>query len=735
MEAGTTATTLTTTLPILNPGEYDLWLMRIKQYFLMTDYSLWEVINNGNKVLMKTVGTVEQKYKPTSVEEKLDRKNKIKARGTLLMALPNKDQVKFHSHQDAKLLMKAIKKRYGGNKESKKVQRTLLKQQYENLTASSSKTLDQTFDRLQKLISELEIQGEVIEHEVINLKLLRSLPSEWKTHALIWRNKAETEIINHKKSQFNLVSYKAGLLSVEERLVHYKKNKAVFADKLNILNLEVKLRDNAIVEYTKKLKKAEKERDELKITLEKFQNSSKYLNNLLESQVNDNVKTRLGYKAASPAEETFMKSSEMLENQENVKSKSDKGYHAVPPPYTGNYIPPIPNQMFIDEHVESESLDVVSNVSSSAVKIVESKVESVDVKNKGVYRNYDDESEVDFEPVRKNNISHPTLRIGIMIMKKEYKEKGVIDSRCCRYMTGNKCCLIDYEDYDGGLFPLEMVKVEYLEKLLDESQVLLRVPRKDNIYSVDLKSVVPTGASSSDPLDQTFDRLQKLTSQLEIQGEVIEQEEMNLKLSKVECFNCHKTGHFARECRAPKIQENKEREYGRKTVSVENSTENALIAQDGIGGYDWSYQAEEEHPTNYALMALTFLGSSSSSDSEVDSCSRTCVKAYSTLKEQYDSLSLDYKKSQFNLVSYKAGLQSIEERLTHYKKNEVAFEEKINILNLEVKLRDNGLVENIKKFKKAEKEIDELKLTLEKFQTSSESLNNLLENQDDVCVA
>ncbi|GJW28588.1 putative ribonuclease H-like domain-containing protein [Tanacetum coccineum] len=93
-----------------------------------------------------------------------------------------------------------------------------------------------------------------------------------------------------------------------------------------------------------------------------------------------------------------------------------------------------------------------------------------------------------------------------------------------------------------------------------------------------------------------------------------------------------------------------------RTVPIESPTQNALIAQDGIGGYDWSYQAEEEQPTNHALMAFTSSGRSSSSDSEVDSCSKTCVKAYATLKEQYDSLSSDYKKSQFNLLSYKAGL-------------------------------------------------------------------------------
>ncbi|GJX07645.1 hypothetical protein Tco_0195577, partial [Tanacetum coccineum] len=212
MEVGTTTNNnLTARLPLLNPGDYDLWLMRIEQYFLMTDYSLWEVIKNGNKVLKKMVGTVEQEYEPTSVEEKQERRNEMKARATLLMALPNKDQLKFHTYQDAKLLMEAIEKRYGGNKESKKVQRTLLKQQYENFAALSSESIDQTFDRLQKLIGQLEIQGEVINQEDMNLKLLRSLPSEWKYHALIWRNKAEIETISLDDLYNNLKIYEPEL--------------------------------------------------------------------------------------------------------------------------------------------------------------------------------------------------------------------------------------------------------------------------------------------------------------------------------------------------------------------------------------------------------------------------------------------------------------------------------------------------------------------------------------------
>nr|GFB77809.1 hypothetical protein [Tanacetum cinerariifolium] len=80
--------------------------------------------------------------------------------------------------KDAKTLMEAIEKRFGGNKETKKVQKTRLKHQYEDFSGTSSESLDQIYDRLQNLISQLEILGETISQEDINLKVLRSLPSD-----------------------------------------------------------------------------------------------------------------------------------------------------------------------------------------------------------------------------------------------------------------------------------------------------------------------------------------------------------------------------------------------------------------------------------------------------------------------------------------------------------------------------------------------------------------------------
>nr|GFC08905.1 hypothetical protein [Tanacetum cinerariifolium] len=130
--------------------------MRIEQYFLMTDYSLWGVIINGDSVISRVaIDGVSQPVTVLTADQKLARKNELKARGSFLMTLPDKHQLKFNSHKDAKTLIEAIEKRFRGNTETKKVQKTLLKQKFKNFTSSSFEDLDQIHDRLQKLVSQL----------------------------------------------------------------------------------------------------------------------------------------------------------------------------------------------------------------------------------------------------------------------------------------------------------------------------------------------------------------------------------------------------------------------------------------------------------------------------------------------------------------------------------------------------------------------------------------------------
>nr|GEW60309.1 retrovirus-related Pol polyprotein from transposon TNT 1-94 [Tanacetum cinerariifolium] len=131
----------------------------------------------------------------TSVKDKAQRRLEVKARSTLMMGILNEHQLKFNSIKDAKQLMEAIKKRFRRNASIKKTQRNLLKQQYENFTASNSE-IDQTFDRLQKLVSQLELLGEKLSHEDVNQKLLRSLSPEWNTHAMIWSNKTDLDTMS-----------------------------------------------------------------------------------------------------------------------------------------------------------------------------------------------------------------------------------------------------------------------------------------------------------------------------------------------------------------------------------------------------------------------------------------------------------------------------------------------------------------------------------------------------------
>ncbi|GJW68615.1 ribonuclease H-like domain-containing protein [Tanacetum coccineum] len=174
-------------------------------------------------------------------------------------------------------------------------------------------------------------------------------------------------------------------------------------------------------------------------------------------------------------------------------------------------------------------------------------------------------------------------------------------------------------------------------------------------------------------------------------------EPLGFDISKVECFNCHRRGHFARECKASKNQGNRGRDAGdtgyrsrdnsRRPAKEENAK--ALVVVDGAGGYDWS-SIDQDEPTKYALMAFT--SSSLSSDSEVNSCSKDCVKSYEKLQKLYDEQREHLNKANLDIVAYQYGPELVESRLIVHQKNEVANEERIAILEYAVKDKDNSII-------------------------------------------
>ncbi|GJT46583.1 ribonuclease H-like domain-containing protein [Tanacetum coccineum] len=438
-------------LLVLNLGEFELWKMRIEQYFLMTDYALWEVIINGDSPPPKrTVNGVEQTYPSTITEEKLARKNELKARGALLTALSNTHQLKFNTYKNAKSLMQAIEKRFGGNKDSKKAAKA-----YQSARDS-------------------------------------------------WRNYLET-------------------LSMDDLYNNLKIYEAKFMGSSS--------------------------------TSQNTQNVA-FVSSNITGSTNEAVKTTHGVSATN-----FMDNASTLPN---VDSLSDAMIYSFFPSQSNN-----------------------SQLDNKDLKQIDP----------------DDLVEMDL----KWQMAMLTIRARRFLKK-----------------TGRNL-----------------------------------------------------GVNGTDTIG--FDK------------------------TKVECYNCHRRGHFARECRAPKYQDNKNRETTRRTVPVEETTSNALVSQCS--------------------------SSSSNSDTEVSTCSKACLKSYETLKEHYDNLTKDFNKSQLNVGAYKAGLESIEARLDVYKKNEAVFEEDIKILKLDIMLRDNALIELRKKFEKANKERDDLKLTLEKFENSSKNLSKLLDSQ------
>ncbi|GJS69921.1 putative ribonuclease H-like domain-containing protein, partial [Tanacetum coccineum] len=395
-------------------------------------------------------------YKATYPQE---RQKERKAKRILLLAIPDEYQLRLHTIKDAKSLWAAIKSRFGGNVESKKMQKNVLKQQFKNFSVSDTKGIDKAYDRFQKLISQLKVHGEAVSNEDANQKFLRALPSSWNNIALIIRNKEGS-------SGSSSNSQNVAFLSAEDT------------------------------------------------------------NNINEVNTTNGVSTAAGHNSQGQASSSL---------------------------YTDDLI-----FSFFANQSNSPQLD-------------DEDLEQID---------HDDLEEMDL----KWQVAMLSMRV-----KRFYKK------------TGRKL-----------------------------------------IFNVK----EPVG----------FDK------------------------TKVECFNCHRRGHFAKECRAPRNQENKNRDAGyrsrdntRRTVPVETS--DALVVQDN------------------ALIDLT------------------------------------QSKANLEIVAYQLGLESVEAQLIVHQKNEAVYEEKIAVLEFEVKDKGNAVTRLTNQLEQTLKEKEDLKAKLEQFETSSKNLNKLINSQ------
>ncbi|GKB89685.1 ribonuclease H-like domain-containing protein, partial [Tanacetum coccineum] len=203
-------------------------------------------------------------------------------------------------------------------------------------------------------------------------------------------------------------------------------------------------------------------------------------------------------------------------------------------------------------------------------------------------------------------------------------------------------------------------------------------------------------------------------------------EHVGFDKTKVECYNCHKTGHFARECIIKGTQDNRRRDAwnsrnkdGSRTGQKEDSK--ALVTIDGEG-VDWTNHSEDE---DYALMACN----SSDSDTEVFSCSTKCKESYAKLKKLYDAQREQLSDASIEIKAYSQGLKKVEAQLVAHQQGQLWYEQKIKFMKIDLDDKTDVLTYHKKLLAEAQKEKEDLKAKVEKWHNSSKNLSKLLNTQ------
>ncbi|GJT00550.1 ribonuclease H-like domain-containing protein [Tanacetum coccineum] len=751
----------TAKLPILKLGEYEMWVIRIKQHFQVQDYALWEVIENGNswvsvpQTTQENGTSVTKMSVPVTAEEKTNKKNDVKARSLLLMALPNEHQLSFSQYTDDKKMFAAIETRFGGNEATKKTQKTLLKQQYENFSASSTKSLDSIFNRLQNIVSRLAILDVVIAQEDLNSKFLNSLPPEWNTHVVVLMNKAEIEtmriddLYNNFKIVEQSVKKYVGASSGAQNLAFMTTPTTSSTNDVNTAKpaYEVSTIIPNVNTASPQVSTASFSDNVVYAFMVENPNGSNLLQQDLEQIHEDDLEAmnlkwhlsllsmrakryyqRIGKKIFINANDTAGYDKSKFKNQDNTKK------HGNNKDTSSKAMLAIDGVGFDWSDMAEEQVQTNMAEEQDGKKLLEAIEKRFGVnattkktqKNllKHQYENFTALSsemfDQTFDRLQKlvtdlNTMSMDDLYNNLKVY--EPKVKGMSSSCSSTHNmafvsssnnnTNNTNEVVNTaHGVSTASTQVNAANSTNIDNLSDAviCAFFASQPNSPQLVHEDLQQIHPDDMEEMDlrwqmaMLTMRARRFLKNTRRkLTVNGN----ETIGFDKYKVECYNYHKRGHFTRECRALRNQDYKNKESSRRSVPMEISTSIALVSCDGLGGYDWSDHAEEG--PNYALMAF----SSSSSDSEVSNdsiCSKSCLKTIESLKSQNDQLLKDLKKSELMVIGYKPGLKSVEEKLEVYKANESIYLQDIKSLKFEIHIGEiairelkSQIVDNCKK--------------------------------------
>nr|GEY89950.1 ribonuclease H-like domain-containing protein [Tanacetum cinerariifolium] len=419
-----------------------------------------------------------------TVEDIQKKKNDVKARTTLLLSLPNEHQLRFSKYKTARELWAAILKTFGGNEATKKKKKNLLKQQYGNFKAEGSETLEQTFNRLQVIVGQLQFMDVKIKQDDLNQKLLTSLAPEWLMHTIVWRNRGDLDtmslddLYNHLKVYESEVQKKSEPNSQNIAFISSAKHISGNEDgntacvptaSTNVPTARASVatisQDTACAYIASQSSGSQiKFEDIIQIDEDEMKEMDIKWNMALLSMRADKVGWNWSYIANdeedhalvadefAPTEFALMTNTSS-ESKRLDKNKEGSGYSAVPPPPTQIYLSPKKDLSWTG--LPECDDDTVTDYSRPS-PTVESTSGDDQNRNPSV-------SEIVASPIipkpfiKKFPTGSTKCSIADMGMKgkagssqNNIDDKGYWDSGCSRHMTGNISHLFDFEPFDGG---------------------------------------------------------------------------------------------------------------------------------------------------------------------------------------------------------------------------------------------------------------------------------------------